>query len=76
MASTVVKALGIIITVLGVLFLAYAFYAGAANGAIGEGGNKINTDALLALTGWFFILIGPALWAGETPVSIKGKLKR
>lgn len=75
MASPAVKAAGAIITILGIIFLLYVFYIGAVNGTIGEAG-KLKTDAWLALAGWFFILIGPALWAGETPVAIKEKLKR
>lgn len=75
MSSTVLKAVGAAITILGIIFIVYVLYDGAANGTIGEAG-KINTDAWLTLLGWFFILIGPALWFGETPVSIKKKLKR
>ncbi len=70
-----VRALGAILTILGVVLLLYVFYAGATKGTIGEPGT-MSRDAWLALIGWFSMLIGPALWAGETPVSIKQRLKR
>ncbi|MEB3806054.1 MAG: hypothetical protein GSR73_00850 [Desulfurococcales archaeon] len=75
MANSAVKALGAVITILGLLFLLYTFYLGAVHGKIGEAG-KVSTDAWLAILGWFLVLIGPALIAGETPVAIKQKLKR
>ena len=67
------KVLGIIITLAGLVLLAYAFYEGAVNGSIGNAG-ETSKAAWSAILGWFAILIGPALWEGETPVSIKRKL--
>ena len=74
--SKAVQALGAIITILGIIFLAYVFYVGAEHGMIGSTSPKMTTDAWLALLGWFFVLIGPALWLGETPVAVKKRLKR
>ncbi len=71
-----VQALGAIITILGIIFLIYVFYQGAVHHAIGAKEEKMTTDAWLAILGWFFILIGPALWVGETPVAVKKRLKR
>ncbi len=75
MASAAVKGIGAALTIIGLLLLLYVFIVGAQNGAIGEPG-KMNRDAWLAIIGWFAFIIGPALWAGETPVAIKQKLKR
>ncbi len=71
--SGAVKALGIIITLIGLALLVYAFYEGAVNGSIGNAG-ETSKAAWAAIIGWFAILIGPALWEGETPVTIKKKL--
>jgi len=70
-----VKALGAALTIIGLLLLLYVFYVGAVNGSIGKPG-EMSRDAWLAIIGWFAFLIGPALWAGETPVAIREKLKR
>jgi len=75
LASPIVKALGAALTILGLALLLYVFYVGATTGSIGKPG-EMSRDAWLALIGWFSFLIGPALWAGETPVSIKEKVKR
>jgi len=71
-----VQAIGAILTILGIIFLIYVFYYGATHGAIGSSQAKMTTEAWLALLGWFFILVGPALWLGETPVAVKKRLKR
>jgi len=75
LASSAVKALGAILTIIGLLLLLYVFYVGAKTGSIGKPG-EMSRDAWLALIGWFSFLIGPALWAGETPVTIRERLKR
>ena len=69
------KPLGIVITLLGLVLLIYALYAGATRGSIGSAGG-MDQVAWAAVIGWFAILVGPALWEGETPVYIKKKLKR
>ena len=69
------KPLGMAITFLGLALLLYALYAGATGGSIGSAGGMDST-AWAAVIGWFAILVGPALWEGETPASIKRKLKR
>jgi len=75
LSNPAVKAIGAILTIGGLLILLYVFYIGATKGMIGEPG-QMSRDAWLAIIGWFAFLIGPALWAGETPVAIKEKLKR
>ncbi len=70
-----VKAVGAVLTIAGLLALLYVFYVGATTGSIGKPG-EMSREAWLALFGWFAFIIGPALWAGETPVSIKQRLKR
>ncbi len=68
------EALGAVLTIVGIGLLAFAFTAGAINKHIGEGG-KISFDAWMTIIGWFLIIIGPALWFGETPAAIKEKAK-
>jgi len=64
------EALGAVITVLGILLLLYGLAMGAVNGKIGEA-HKISLDAGAVILGWFMLLIGPAVWFGETPATIR-----
>lgn len=77
------KIVGMGLTALGVLLLAY----GVLKGLISTGGGDIalvgskdtadvQLDALAMIIGWFAILIGPALWLGETPAVIKRQVAR
>ncbi len=74
------KLAGAALTIIGLLLLAYGIFKGLVsptavdeNKGINLIGKKegITTDALAVIIGWFAILIGPALWAGETPTVIK-----
>jgi hypothetical protein len=64
---------GAVITIIGVILLAYVFIVGGLHGHIGAGG-KITADAWAALIGWFFTIGGPALWFGEVPAAIKRRV--
>jgi len=69
------QALGAALTILGLLLFLYVIVAGAQSGQIGSD-KAFQNDALAAVAGWFLILIGPALWFGETPASIKRRAGR
>ena len=75
MAVKAREILGIVVTALGLGLLVYSFIIGAYYQQIGAGGS-ITADAWAAILGWFFVIIGPALWFGETPASIKEKAGR
>ncbi len=64
---------GTIITIIGIILLAYAFIVGGVHGHIGNG-KAFTSDDLAAIIGWFFIIGGPALWFGEVPVTIRKKI--
>ena len=72
MAWSAREILGVIVTALGLGLLAYAFIVGAYYHEIGAG-RTITPDAWAAILGWFLVIIGPAIWFGETPASIKEK---
>lgn len=77
------KIVGMGLTAIGVLLLAYGVLKGLTSMG-GEGvalvGSKetadMQPDALAMIIGWFAILIGPALWFGETPTVIKRQVTR
>ncbi|MEB3774725.1 MAG: hypothetical protein GSR86_07370 [Desulfurococcales archaeon] len=69
------QALGAVITIIGLLLFLYVIAAGGQANAIGSK-EALNTTALAAIIGWFMILIGPALWFGETPAVIKKRAGR
>ncbi len=76
------KIVGMALTVIGLLLLAFGVIKGIASPSdVDEnkginliGTNKTNDlklDALAVIIGWLAILIGPALWFGETPTVIR-----
>lgn len=64
------KALGALITAVGLLLLLYALAGGAGDKAIGSK-ETLQTEAIAAILGWFAVLVGPALWFGEAPAVIR-----
>ncbi|MEM2025096.1 MAG: hypothetical protein QXW94_02260 [Desulfurococcaceae archaeon] len=65
------KAIGILCTLAGSLLMAYEFaYVRLMQGAIGRAGT-VSIDTILVVVGFHLILIGPALWLGETPLAIR-----
>ena len=64
------EVVGAIITILGLLLLLYGLAMGAVHGKIGRAG-EISFDAGAIILGWFMILIGPAIWFGETPARVR-----
>jgi len=65
------EALGLIITVLSLLLFAYEIlYVGLVSGSIGIKG-QVATDAILISAGFLLIILGPALWLGEVPATLK-----
>jgi putative Mn2+ efflux pump MntP len=67
---------GMALTALGVLLLAYAIVTGLAKGQIGTKEAAITPDIAAFIVGWFAVLIGPALWLGETPAVIRKAARR
>lgn len=76
------KIIGMALTVIGILLLAFGILKGIASptdiddnkGINLIGTNKTNElklDAAAVIIGWLAILIGPALWFGETPAVIR-----
>ena len=64
------EALGAVITILGLLLLLYGLAMGVVHGKIGKAG-EVSLDAGAVILGWFLLLIGPAVWFGETPATVK-----
>ncbi|MEB3861238.1 MAG: hypothetical protein GSR84_03350 [Desulfurococcales archaeon] len=69
------EALGAALTIIGLLIFLYIIASGAGSGAIGSK-EATSSDAIMTIVAWFMILIGPALWFGETPAVIKRKAGR
>jgi len=74
------KIVGAALTIIGIILLAYGVFKGIAaptsvdeNRGINLIGSKqdLQADAIAVIVGWFAILIGPALWFGETPAVIR-----
>jgi len=69
------EVVGAVITILGILLIGYSLTAGAIHHAIGVAG-KVSGDALSAILGWFLVIIGPAVWFGETPVALRRQVTK
>ncbi|MCE4603853.1 MAG: hypothetical protein F7B20_02665 [Aeropyrum sp.] len=67
------QVVGLILTVVGILLLAYGIISGLQKGVIGSA-EGLTTDAASMIIGWFAILIGPALYFGEAPAAIRKKV--
>jgi len=85
------EALGAALTIVGIVLLAYGFTVGGLHGHIGSSvkpvfnkekgtitveGSEWASDSISLVLGWFFIIIGPALWFGEVPTALKAKVRR
>ncbi len=70
------RQIGMIVTIIGVALMAYAVISGLINGQIGTKEAKITPDIAAFIVGWFAVLIGPALWLGETPAAIRKRAGR
>ncbi len=79
------KIVGASLTIIGLLLLAYGVFKGLVSPTSVNKEKGINLigspenpefDAIAVILGWFAILIGPALWAGETPTAIKRAARR
>lgn len=65
------EALGLVLTVLSFVILAYEIlYVGLVTGSIGVKG-QVATDSILISVGFLMIILGPMLWLGEVPTNIK-----
>lgn len=69
------RALGALLTALGLLLLFYAIAVGAGDQVIGSK-EELQGEAVAAIAGWFAILVGPALWFGEAPAVLKKAAER
>lgn len=65
---SVKEAVGVLITLVAVIVLAYAYAS-----AIATAGGQVTGDIALyaAISGFIVILLGPYLWLGEVPTAIK-----
>ena len=70
-----VKALGLALTVIGVLLMLYSFAIGPFRGHIGSS-KSLTSDAISMIIGWYFIIVGPALYFGEAPAKIRREVAR
>ena len=69
------RIIGIVLTLIGIILLAYSLIYGAINGKIGSE-EGLTSTSIAVLIGWFMVLIGPAIWVGETPIAIKERIRR
>jgi uncharacterized membrane protein len=65
-----VKALGALLTIIGLILMIYAFVIGPVHGQIGSK-NAWTNDAISMILGWYFIIVGPALYFGEAPAKLR-----
>jgi len=72
MPGSASKAVGLAITLLGVLLFLYAGVEAVAQGHIGSK-TAWTPGAEAIILGWFLLLIGPAIAFGETPAAVKPK---
>jgi len=73
--NAAVRVLGLAITVLGVILMLYSFAVGPFRGHIGS--SKTWTgDAISLLLGWYFIIVGPALYFGEAPAKLRREVAK
>ena len=73
--NAAVRGLGLALTVIGVLLMLYSFAVGPFHGHIGS--SKTWTgDAISLLLGWYFIIVGPALYFGEAPAKIRREVAK
>ena len=70
-----VKALGLALTIIGVLLMLYSFVIGPFRGHIGSS-KTWTSDAISMIVGWYFIIVGPALYFGEAPAKIRKEVAR
>lgn len=79
------KMIGAALTIIGLLLLAYSVFKGLVAPTTVDNDKGINLigskesasiDAISVILGWFAILIGPALWLGETPAVIRKQARR
>jgi len=70
-----VRALGLAITLIGVLLMLYSFAVGPFRGHIGSK-EAWTSDAISMIVGWYFIIVGPALYFGEAPAKIRKEVAR
>ena len=69
------RAVGAVLTMIGLALFAYALGMGLVNGRIGSA-KQWTPDALAVLAGWFLLMIGPALYFGKTPSRIVSTVER
>ena len=69
------QVIGAVLTIGGLLLMAYGVVSGLMNGSIGSK-EALTSDAVAIVVGWFAILIGPALWLGETPAAVRARAGR
>ena len=66
------RILGMVLTIGGLALIAFSVIKGLTTGSIGSK-EGLNIDAAAMILGWFAILVGPALWLGETPAPIRAR---
>ncbi|BEP16893.1 hypothetical protein PYJP_02450 [Pyrofollis japonicus] len=65
-----VKATGALLTAIGLILMIYAFVIGPIHGKIGSK-SAWTSDAISMILGWYFIIVGPALYFGEAPAKLR-----
>ncbi|MET1127962.1 MAG: hypothetical protein ABWW70_01420 [Thermoproteota archaeon] len=64
------RALGLVLTVLGLLLFIYGFVVGGLRGEIGSK-EMWTSDAASIIAGWFLLIVGPALYFGGAPTAVE-----